>query len=718
VTAERTPTPVVARSRSTTLPPIPIDHDRLEPLYEIQSVLAQRVDIETACEAFLPIMTQVLPVRTVVLLDMTQGVHRALQWAATGIPGPELEAARDHAQTTLRYLARDDRGSASVVSRVATLVGGVVEQTAPRHFITLPLVIHDEVFGVFQVEGARALDERDLLFINVVINQLAIALDRHHVQLVLETTRVEAERANRRLRELQAISEAALEGETLDASLAAVLPVMRSIFGTDAAAVLLASADGKMLRRRASVGLDDSDLDVAVGTGAAGRIAAGTTPMFFDDLDDLEGVSPALLSSGMRSLLGAPMCARNRMAGVVYVASRLGRVFAYDEVQLFELVAHRIGTIIDNAALYEQALAAIRSRDALMGVVSHDLRNPLSAIQMCTELLATDDPELVKPVAIIKRSVDVMVRLIADLRDVGSIEAGHLSIRTRPEASAGLVRDAIEGIKDAAAKKSLHVAVELPARDCILDCDRIRIIQVLTNLLSNAIKFTPQGGSIKLSMTEGGPGHARFSVEDTGGGIAEADLPHVFDRYWQAEATAHLGTGLGLAITKGIVDAHGGEISVVSRVGQGTTFSFTLRLAPDEAARASARSPQPAAGAAAARVLVVDDEANSLSALASLLEDAGFLVETATDGLAALPKVRDFVPDILIVDVEMPGLKGDDLVRKVREDRSELPVILMTGHGNRVVATARMELGAAYISKPLDIDELVAAIHRGLGKEP
>ncbi|HEX7702531.1 MAG TPA: response regulator, partial [Kofleriaceae bacterium] len=122
-------------------------------------------------------------------------------------------------------------------------------------------------------------------------------------------------------------------------------------------------------------------------------------------------------------------------------------------------------------------------------------------------------------------------------------------------------------------------------------------------------------------------------------------------------------------------------------------------------------------GTAGARVLVVDDEPNALSALATLLEDEGFVVETAANGLVALAKVREFAPDILVVDVEMPGLKGDDLVRKVREDITELPVILMTGHGDHVVAAARIELGASYVAKPFGIDELVSAIYRGLGKE-
>jgi len=661
-------------------------------------------------------VTRVLPVRTVLLLDTTPGMLRALQWLAAGVPEQELEVARDHAMTTLRYLARAEIAFPNV-SRTASLVGGRAEQPTPRHFITLPLVIHGQVFGVFQLEGARAFGERDLLFVSVIVNQLAVALDRHHVKLVLERTRREAERANWQLRNLQTIADVALEGATLDESLVAVLTAMCEMFCTDAAAVLLASEDGKLLRHRASVGLEvTSELDIAVGVGAAGKIAAGTSVVMFEELTAVDAVSTTLLANGLHALLGAPMYARNHLTGVVYVASRKGRAYSDEEQQLLGMIASRLGLIIDNATLYEQALAAIRGRDAVMGIVSHDLRNPLNAIQMCTDLIEGDEPRLAKPVAIIKRSVDMMVRLINDLRDVGSIETGHLSIQPRSEPSLALVREAIEGVRDAADRKAIHFATQLPSHDHVLACDRIRVIQVLTNLLSNAIKFTPDGGKITVSLKEDAPGTVRFSIEDTGAGISEADLLRVFDRYWQAGATAHLGTGLGLAIAKGIVEAHGGTIEVASRLGRGTTFSFTLPVAKGEPAHAPEPvAPQPIARPV--RVLIVDDEPNALSALAELLEDEGFVVETATNGFDALPKVGEFAPDILVVDVEMPGLRGDDLVRKVREHHAELPVVLMTGHGDHVVATARVELGAGFVGKPLDIGELVTAIHHGLAKD-
>jgi signal transduction histidine kinase len=578
------PTLGAARRRST-WSPVPTDYKRLEDLYEIQAVLAQSTGIEQACTASLANVTRTLQIRTVVVLDMAPELHLGLTWAAAGIGPADLDLARDHARNQLAYFEPAAAVSAQLISRTELLPGGVSEHgVGDRLFVTIPLsLIRGPVFGVFQVEGAAAFDESDLLVINAVAIQLAVAFDRHHARRLLEITRLESEQANQRLRDLHAISKVALESGTLDDLLPAVLAAICSVFATDVAAVLLVSQDGKTLRRRASTGLEDLGEDIAVGAGAVGRIAATGTAALFDDLDAIDDASEMLRASGVRALLGAPMHARRRVSGVVFVASRERRRFTSDELQLLDLVADRIGTVIDNAALYEQALHALQSRDVVMGIVSHDLRNELGAIRMSVELLATDDPQRDRPISIIKRSVDVMNRLIRDLRDVENIESGQLSIWLRSESAHALVREAIDGMLDTAARTAIHLEARLE-RDLTLDCDRIRVIQVLTNLLSNAIKFTPRGGTISVSMAEAAPGHVRFSIADTGCGIPADDLARVFERYWQAKETAYLGTGLGLAIAKGIVEAHGGTISVESRVGDGATFSFTLPLA---------RVPQP-----------------------------------------------------------------------------------------------------------------------------
>lgn len=712
------------RSKPATLNPS--GYDRLHQLYEIQTVLARSLGIEQACDAFLPILTRALSVRTVVLLDVAGELHRAFSWAAAGIERAELQQADAHARRALAHLAPVAIATADAFSRSDVLPGGVAEQrSADRCFVTIPLSL-GEVFGVLQLEGADAFEARDQLFIDAVANQLAVALDREHGRKQLETIRFEVELANRRLRDLHTISKAALAGATLDESLPVALNAIRAMFATDTATVRLVSSDGKTLRRRASIGCDGaSDDDVIVGTGTVGTIAATGTAMFFDDVGEFEADGRASPSGGIRSLLGAPMRVRDRWTGVVSVATSERREFSCDELQLLELVADRIGTIIDNATLYEQSLNAIRSRDAVMGIVSHDLRGPLGAIQMSMELLAHDDPRVAKAVSTVKRSVALMIRLIGDLTDVGSLEAGHLSIKLSSEDARALLREVVEGARPAASKKSIRLETQLPGLEVVLACDRNRVIQVLTNLLSNAIKFTPSGGSITLRLVQVDTSHARWSIADTGCGIAAADLSHVFERYWQAPATAHHGTGLGLAIAKGIVEAHGGIMSVESRIGRGTTFSFTLPLAREpplldvHGGTASTQSPQVGGGAeqAGPRVLVVDDEPNALAALGAILVEEGFRVETAADGFEALAKVRGFEPDILVVDVEMPGLNGVDLVRRIRQELSNVPAILMTGHSEHGVSTARTELGASYIGKPLAIGELVLAIHRELEKE-
>ena len=696
--------------------PRPSDYDRLQLLYEIQTVLARSISIEHSCDEFLPILTRALRVRTVVLIDLAGDLHRGFCWSASGIDRAELQQADDHARLAFADLV--PTATAHAFSRSDVLPGGVRDRdSVDRSFVTIPLSL-GYVFGAFQLEGTDVFDARDQLFISAVANQLAIALDRERREHQLESIRSEAEQANRRLSDLQTISKAALAGATLDESLPGLLHAIRAMFAADTATVRLTSADGKTLRCRASIGCDVTpDQDVSVGAGAVGTIAATGTAMLFDDVSEIEGTSGALASSGIRSLLGAPLRARNRRTGVVYVATRARREFTSDELQLLELVADRIATIIDNATLYEHSLNAVRSRDAVMGVVSHDLRSPLGAIQMCMELFTKDDPRVAKAVSIVRRSVDLMIRLIGDLRDVGSIEAGHLSVKILREDACLVAREVVDSAQALASNKSIRLDTELPALALIVACDRNRVVQVLTNLLSNAIKFTPTGGAVTLALAPVDTGFACWSVADTGCGIAAADLPRVFERYWQAQETAHQGTGLGLAIAKGIVEAHGGTMWVESRLGHGSTFSFTMPLARDLPLLTTERGESQSSQQTGRRVLVVDDEPNALVALGLLLAEEGFIVETAADGFEALTKVGRFAPDILVVDVEMPGINGVDLVRRIRQEMVDLPAILMTGHSAHVLGVAPAELGASYIGKPLEISELVTAIHNELEKE-
>ncbi len=228
------------------------------------------------------------------------------------------------------------------------------------------------------------------------------------------------------------------------------------------------------------------------------------------------------------------------------------------------------------------AEAAIGTRDDVLAVVSHDLRDPLSTIAMSAALqLETPLPEPRRrdQLEAIRRAAGRMDRLIGDLLDAAAIEAGRLSVVPAPTDVAPMLRECCEAFLEPAAGKRQRLECRAERSVPPVLADRGRVIQALGNLIGNAVKFTPEGGRITVRAEPAGK-EVSFSVSDTGPGIPAGDLPHIFERFWQARRTGVAGAGLGLAIAKGIVEAHGGRIHVDSELGRGTTFRFTLPAAP------------------------------------------------------------------------------------------------------------------------------------------
>ncbi len=279
------------------------------------------------------------------------------------------------------------------------------------------------------------------------------------------------------------------------------------------------------------------------------------------------------------SFMAVPLVARDRAIGIIaFGCSDSDRRYEA-RVLLAEAVSMRLALAVDNARLYETAQAALRSRDSMLAVVSHDLRTPLTSIRMAASLLlqaAQEDAQepARRRLEIIQRSAALMSHLIEDLLTVTTIEAGGLSIDPRPVEVGALVGELVETLTPIAAARSIALEQSVaPALPMVL-CDRDRVLQVLSNLVGNSIKFTPPAGRIHIAVALH-EGEVCFAVQDTGRGISEAELPHLFDRYWKSEA-GDRGVGLGLSIVKGIVAAHRGKLSVQSTQGQGSTFSFTL----------------------------------------------------------------------------------------------------------------------------------------------
>jgi PAS domain S-box-containing protein len=222
---------------------------------------------------------------------------------------------------------------------------------------------------------------------------------------------------------------------------------------------------------------------------------------------------------------------------------------------------------------------AVRQREEILALVSHDLRNPLGAIQMASTMLASnpqlDDPRAQHQLEMIQRSVRRMEHLIEDLLDMASIQAGRFTIERKSIDAQLLVTEALETIEQDARAKKIALICDTELEGVEVSCDRDRMLQVLGNLLSNAVKFCGPGDTITL-RAHVFVDQVVFEVADTGPGIAPADIPHIFEPYWSAHAHARKGTGLGLYITKGIVEAHGGWITVDSTPGVGTTMRFTV----------------------------------------------------------------------------------------------------------------------------------------------
>lgn len=307
-----------------------------------------------------------------------------------------------------------------------------------------------------------------------------------------------------------------------------------------------------------------------------------------------DGVGSQLLRElGSSASLCMPLVARGRTLGALTVAAT-DTVHTYErwERWVVEEVAQRAAVCVDNARLYEEAQRAVRMRENFLAVVSHDLKNPLGSIMMANTLMAehladqasgapntSPNTSLVRHTQIIQRAAQRMDRLITDLLDLASLDAGQLSMARVPSKIEEIALEALEVHVPFARQKDVQLVTELEPGLPSVSCDRGRIQQVFTNLIANALKFTPSGGRITLRGVRSGD-HVQLSVVDTGAGIKAEHLAQLFERFWQASKTGGGGSGLGLSIARGIVEAHGGKIWVESEPGVGSSFSFTLPQAP------------------------------------------------------------------------------------------------------------------------------------------
>jgi len=296
-----------------------------------------------------------------------------------------------------------------------------------------------------------------------------------------------------------------------------------------------------------------------------------------------------ILALAPTSVAAVPLKLADKIIGaVVWFTTGDSRRYDQRDLELAEELARRAALAVENARLYHESEQATRSRDQMLGVVAHDLRNPLNTMLMGAELLldsAPPDSTTRRHALIVQRAGERMNRLVQDLLDVKRMESGRLAIEPRQMSSHALLLEAVEALSSLAASSSIDLAMDESDDQPPVLADPHRVQQVFSNLIGNAIKFTPKGGRIVVRCKPD-QGAVQFEVRDTGPGIAPEHLPHIFGQFWQANRRDFRGIGLGLAIAKGIVEAHGGKIWVESEPGEGSSFLFTLPIAAEGAEHA------------------------------------------------------------------------------------------------------------------------------------
>ena len=360
---------------------------------------------------------------------------------------------------------------------------------------------------------------------------------------------------------------------------------------------------------------------------------------------------------------------------------------------------------------------ADRRKDEFLAMLAHELRNPLAPIRTGLDILRLggDRATADRVLPMLQRQVDHMVRLVDDLLEVSRITGGKVELRRERVDLATVLQSAIETSKPLIDAAHHGLAIELPGDPLIVDADPVRLSQVIANLLNIAAKYTEDGGRIRVTAFRGGNGdgdHAIVTVEDNGTGIPRDMLTRIFDLFTQAERSyqrAQGGLGIGLTLVRSLVTLHGGSVEAASDgPGRGSVFTVRLPLAAAGAGIAT-RTPAAARALARRRVLVVDDNVDVADSLRLLLDMMGMDAQAVHDGASALAAMDDFEPDIVLLDIGMPGMDGHEFARHVRArtDGQRIRLVAISGWGQDEDYQRSREAGIDdHLVKPVDLGAL------------
>jgi signal transduction histidine kinase len=448
-----------------------------------------------------------------------------------------------------------------------------------------------------------------------------------------------------------------------------------------------------------------------------------------------------LLRLGVRPWICVPLLTHGRVLGAVSLVIAEGdRRYGPDDLELAEEIGLRTALALDNAQLYQQTQAEVaerkrleeelrrrveelaaadRRKDEFLAMLAHELRNPLAAIANAGQVLDGRegiDPHSRELLAMIGRQSRHLARLVDDLLDVSRFSRGRIELRCAPIELRRAIEGAVESARPHVEQRRHALTISLPDEPLWLQADLTRIEQVFANLLHNAAKFTEPGGSIELAA-ERRATEVVVRVRDDGTGIAPELLPNIFDLFVQEErslARSRGGLGIGLTLVRTLVERHGGSIEAASDgPGRGSELRVRLPLIPTPAAAAAPLCVPPPAVAGGIRVLLVEDNLDAAEALGELLRLWGHQVEMAHDGVAALHGAREGRPDVVLLDIGLPGMDGYEVAGRLRATPGleRVTLIALTGYGQEADRQrSRLAGFDHHLVKPVDLDGLRALL--------
>ena len=443
--------------------------------------------------------------------------------------------------------------------------------------------------------------------------------------------------------------------------------------------------------------------DAATTCAAALRRGTRVVVPDIEHCDFMNGTpdQAALLAGGIRAAQSTPLVSRaGKMLGMITTHWERPHQPSERDFRLLDILARQAADLMEWTQAQEllqkseqQLQEADRRKDEFLAVLSHELRNPLAPLRTGLELLRLggDTPEAVENVrTMMEEQLAQMVRLIDDLLDVSRITSGKIRLQRQHTVLTKLLNAAVEANRAAIEAAGISLDIQLPAVPVLLDVDPTRVIQVLSNVLHNAVKFSGPGKSITISAEVKRIEHAAqvvIEVADHGRGISSDMLPRVFELFSQDEtqtAPTDSGLGIGLALARKLIEMHGGTIDGESDgPGHGSTFTVRLPVSSAASSHPSAR-PRPAPPQINRRVVVIDDNKLSANAMQRLVKALGGECAVAYDGETGIEQVAAFQPDIVFVDIGMPGIDGYEACRRLRRTvGSNLFLVALTGWGQQ-----------------------------------